>query len=386
MDHSSQTLMQRNVSIDILRGVSIILVLLHHFNIPYKLHDTWLSMDVLGQSLITAIARNGNYGVTMFFVISGFLITSHTLGRWQQLKQIDIRYFYWSRVARLLPCLMLLLLIVNVLGGFELKPFMNQAPNGIAVSSSLTNLAALSFWMNVLIIKYGWVNYALGVLWSLSVEEIFYLAFPIACIGLKTLRQFAVFLLFFIITAPIYRWLHFAEESGAYLYGYLASFDGIAIGCGAALLAQSINFERLGQRWVQLLTISLMVALYLYAPIKEVSPLGISIMACGTAVLILGRLNSSSNQYTGVAKRGLSTLGRYSYELYLFHLVILGLIKVIAPPLMVSGNEKLLWLAVFLAGTLLLAFVIARFYSIPLNRWIRQKFPFRPTKNSSLMK
>ena len=65
----------RNYKIDILRGVSILLVLLHHFNIPYKLHDTWLVISVFGEPLSTLIARNGNYGVTMFFVISGFLIT-----------------------------------------------------------------------------------------------------------------------------------------------------------------------------------------------------------------------------------------------------------------------------------------------------------------------
>ncbi len=71
----------RNYKIDILRGVSILLVLIHHFNIPYKLYDTFLGIPIGGESLSTLIARNGNYGVTMFFVISGFLITQHTLQR-----------------------------------------------------------------------------------------------------------------------------------------------------------------------------------------------------------------------------------------------------------------------------------------------------------------
>lgn len=383
MDDSNNTLRHRNARIDVLRGISILLVLLHHFNIPYKLHDTWLSVDIAGQSLITAIARNGNYGVTMFFVISGFLITSHSLGRWHSLNHLNIRTFYWSRIARILPCLLLLLLMVNSLGMLGLKPFTNQAPNGIEVSTAMTNLAALTLWMNQLIIQYGWVNYALGVLWSLSVEEVFYLAFPLVCLGLKTSRQFALFLGFFVLVAPVYRWLHFGEDSEAYLYGYLASFDGIAIGCATALLANQINLAFFQRRMVQGLTLVGMTLFYLYAPIKETNTLGVTLMACGTAILILGGLQSKhqDNKFStqtqiakqGVLKRTLCTLGRYSYELYLFHLIILGLIKVVAPPATVEGNEKLLLLLVFLAGTFMLAFVIARFYSIPLNRWIRQK-------------
>ena len=383
MDDSNNTLRHRNARIDVLRGISIVLVLLHHFNIPYKLHDTWLSVDIAGQSLITAIARNGNYGVTMFFVISGFLITSHSLGRWHSLNHLNIRTFYWSRIARILPCLLLLLLMVNSLGMLGLKPFINQAPNGIEVSTAMTNLAALTLWMNQLIIQYGWVNYALGVLWSLSVEEVFYLAFPLVCLGLKTSRQFALFLGFFVLAAPVYRWLHFGEDSEAYLYGYLASFDGIAIGCATALLANRINLAFFQRRMVQGLTIVGMTLFYLYAPIKETNTLGVTLMACGTAILILGGLQNKhqDNKFSpqtqiakqGVLKRTLCTLGRYSYELYLFHLIILGLIKVAIPPATATANEKLLLLLVFLAGTFMLAFVIARFYSIPLNRWIRQK-------------
>ncbi|NEU34445.1 acyltransferase, partial [bacterium LRH843] len=91
-------------------------------------------------------------------------------------------------------------------------------------------LLALSFWMNLLIIEYGRVNYALGVLWSLSVEEVFYLAFPVLCLGLGRDKGFIVFLLAVIAYAPYFRALHFGEESGAYLYHYFSSFDGIAIG------------------------------------------------------------------------------------------------------------------------------------------------------------
>ena len=154
----------RNYKIDILRGVSILLVLIHHFNIPYKLHDTFLDILIGGESLSTLIARNSNYGVTMFFVISGFLITQYTLQRSGSLAQIKLKDFYIRRLARIMPRLVLLVAMVSVLGSLGLQTFINQSPNGVEVSYAVTVLSALSFWMNLLIIEYGWVNYALGVL------------------------------------------------------------------------------------------------------------------------------------------------------------------------------------------------------------------------------
>jgi len=77
----NQVQFNRYHSIDSLRFISIFLVLLHHFNIPYKLFDTSINFQIFGENITTLLARNGNYDVTMFFVISGYLITSHSLKR-----------------------------------------------------------------------------------------------------------------------------------------------------------------------------------------------------------------------------------------------------------------------------------------------------------------
>ena len=65
----------RDPRIDTVRGVSIVLVLLHHFNIAYSMNDTVLAR-AFGWGAVHAVARNGNDVVTMFFVTCGFLITS----------------------------------------------------------------------------------------------------------------------------------------------------------------------------------------------------------------------------------------------------------------------------------------------------------------------
>lgn len=364
----------RNEKIDILRGLSILLVLLHHFNIPYKLHDTFLGVQVFGESLSTLIARNGNYGVTMFFVISGFLITQHTLQRSGSLAKIRIKDFYVRRIARIVPCLVLLVLMVTGLGALGLKPFLNQAPNGIEVSYGLTVFSVFSFWMNLLIIEYGWVNYALGVLWSLSVEEVFYLAFPLLCYGLGRGKGFIVFLLLIIAYAPYFRSLHFGEESGAYLYHYFSSFDGIAIGCLTALCVHHFKGTLRYSRLIVVSATLLMCALYLYAPIKEVSTWGVSLFALLTAVLIFCFTQEAPTKVQGLGSRALVWLGQRSYEMYLFHLIILGLMKVVYFPKETLPAEKLMLLPIYLIAVALLSWAIEKYYSAPLNRMIRHQW------------
>lgn len=362
----------RNYKIDILRGVSILLVLIHHFNIPYKLHDTFLGIPIGGESLSTLIARNGNYGVTIFFVISGFLITQHTLQRSGSLAQIKLKDFYIRRIARIMPCLVLLVAMVSVLGSLGLQPFINQSPNGVEVFYAVTVLSALSFWMNLLIIEYGWVNYALGVLWSLSVEEVFYLAFPVLCLGLGRGKGFIVFLFAIIAYAPYFRALHFGEESGAYLYHYFSSFDGIAIGCLTAMYAQHFKGAIYNQKMIVAVTAFLMTALYFYAPIKEVSTWSISVFALLTALLILCFAQDPEVKPVSYAARSLVWIGQRSYEMYLFHLIILGLMKVVYFPKDTLAAEKLMLLPVYFIAVFILSWAIEKYYSTPLNLKIRQ--------------
>ena len=320
------------------------------------------------------IARNGNYGVTMFFVISGFLITQHTLQRSGSLAQIKLKDFYIRRIARIMPCLVLLVAMVSVLGSLGLQPFINQSPNGEEVSYAVTVLSALSFWMNLLIIEYGWVNYTLGVLWSLSVEEVFYLAFPVLCLALGRGKGFIIFLLVVIAYAPYFRALHFGEGSGAYLYHYFSSFDGIAIGCLTAIYAQHFKGVIYNQKMIVAVTAFLMTALYFYAPIKEVSSWGISVFALLTALLILCFTQDLKVKPISYTARSLVWIGQRSYEMYLFHLIVLGLMKVVYFPKETLAAEKLMLLPVYFIAVFILSWVIEKYYSTPLNLKIRQSW------------
>jgi len=361
----------RSLRIDVVRGVAILLVLLHHFNIAYRLDDTLLG-GVFGWDAVRAVARNGNYGVTMFFVISGYLITSNTERRWAGLAHVSARAFYTLRAARILPCLLLLLTVVNLLAAGGVAIFQNRPQGGEPISFWLVNFASLTFWMNVLIGRDGWLNYPLGVLWSLSVEEVFYLAFPLLCLFLRREARLLAFWALVIVVGPLYRLAHQGDEGG-YLYAYAASFDGIAIGCCTALLARKMALRGRALQVLQGAVAAAMAVFYLWRPIGQTNILGVTGMAVGTAILLLGAHERSANPVRCGSRPllMLGWLGRLSYELYLFHLVVLGLMRTAFPPRATSGDAKLLLLAAFLVLSAGLAALISRFYAEPLNLRIR---------------
>jgi len=364
---------RRNQGIDVLRGLAILLVLLHHFMIAYPLNDTVLAR-LFGWEALRAIARNGNYGVTLFFVISGYLITANADRRWTGLENIKAGTFYALRAARILPCLLLLLVVVNGLAAAGVTIFQNHGPAGAPVSFWLVNAASLSFWMNILIIREGWVNYPLGVLWSLSVEEVFYLFFPLVCLALRRKSRLFLFWGALILLGPVYRLSDQGEAEG-YLYAFFACFDAIAIGCCTAVLAPRLSLRGRAATLGQIAVATAMAVLYLGWPIRQTNVLGVTAMALGTAVLLVGA--HSRSLATLPPKRRLGTplawFGRQSYELYLFHLLVLGGLRTLFPPRMHPGDARLALLVVFFLLSAAGSAQLTRYFAEPLNRSLRRR-------------
>lgn len=108
--------------------------------------------------------------------------------------------------------------------------FENHPEFGGPVLFWVVDLAALTFWMNVLMSHAGWLNYVLCVQWSLSIEEIFYLSFPVLCLLLRRERFLLIAWSIFIVLGPFWRAAHQGSEYEE-LNAYLSCFDGIAFGC-----------------------------------------------------------------------------------------------------------------------------------------------------------
>jgi peptidoglycan/LPS O-acetylase OafA/YrhL len=358
----------RSSRIDALRGIAIVLVLLHHFNISYRMNDTLLA-HVLGWNTINAVFQNGNYAVTAFFVISGYLITSNALRRWGSLSDIEALTFYRFRAARILPCLTLLLLIVNSLAYAKISIFQNNPEFGGFVPFWVVDLASLTFWMNVLMSHAGWLNYVLCVQWSLSIEEVFYLSFPVLCHVFKRENFLLLAWSAFIVIGPVWRATHLATEYEE-LNSYLSCFDGIAFGCCAAVLGKRILLPTWSITPIQIVVAAAMSYLYLADWIGNTAVYGMTLMALGTAVLLIAQAQAAPYKPL-IALEPLRFCGRLSYELYLFHLIVLGFMRTIWPSTTTIGDAKLLLLGAYLILSAILAFLVATYYSEPLNHRLR---------------
>ncbi|MES2952538.1 MAG: acyltransferase [Pseudomonadota bacterium] len=370
----THTATARNTHIDLLRGVAILLVLLLHFALAFGLGNSPVG-DLLGKKLLGAILWNGNYGVTMFFVISGYLITSNALARFGSLQAIDWRAFYVMRFARIFPSLLLALAIIVPLGCLDV-PFFNNSDDGHVFPASFFVLAAgsvLTFWHNVLMANVGWFNYCLNVYWSLSVEEVFYLVFPLACVALKSQRKIVALCCVFIALAPLYRYQNAGNEL-LFECGYLACFDAIAFGCLAALVAQ--RWRPLGRQGilVRVLASIALVATYLWG-IRGHESYGFTCIAVLTAVLLIATPQVQSiGKKLWLPTRVVGWLGRHSYELYLFHIIVLATMRNITDRDNLSYAMRLPWLLVYLLASALAAALVSRYLGEPMNRWIRSRW------------
>lgn len=363
----------RNERIDLIRGIAILCVLILHFTLAYGIKDSPVG-QLLPAWLIGSIVLNGNYGVTMFFTVSGFLITSNALARWGVLADIRLREFYLLRIARIMPPLLLALALIVTLGSMGL-PFFSNTDNGRNLPASYFVIAAgsvLSFWHNVLMQREGYFNYCLNVFWSLSVEEMFYLVMPLICVSLRRPLALVVVCLAAIAYGPVFRAAH-ADNEIFFMYAYPACFDAIAMGCLAALAARQLTPAQGTTAVLRLLGALCLVGAYLCG-IGGHEAEGFSAIAFFTAIFLFGTAREARMPPLAAGiTRPLRWMGRHSYELYLFHIVVLALLRNLVGRNELSYATRLPWLALFIGLSCITATLVARHVSLPASRAIRRR-------------
>ncbi len=369
--------------VDLLRGLAIFFVLMNHVNmrllgakVPYT-HG-------LPPQLVYSLVWNGQFGVQMFFAVSGFLITSTTLRRWGSISSVNIRDFYLLRFARIAPLLLLLLAVLSALHFAHVKSFVVSQKTG-GLGRAL--LAALTFHVNLLEARRDYLPAGWDILWSLSVEEMFYLFFPLACRLFRRERFLLVPLLVFVTIGPFARSRAFNHNPVWREYSYLGGMDAIALGCLTALFVAKRHLSRpalrtLGVLGAALLIFSLGFSIRAYSWGLGRNGLNMTILAAGTCMLI-----AVAAQTQWRAPRILTPLlrlGQRSYEVYLTHIfTVLGCFSLFIAAGKPMGYVPTLFLAVILLAALL-GELVAQGYSEPMNRWLRKRWGDGPAKLGSV--
>jgi peptidoglycan/LPS O-acetylase OafA/YrhL len=160
---------------------------------------------------------------------------------------------------------------------------------------------------------------SLSVQWSLSIEEVFYLTFPILCILCRREGFLLCVWSIAILIGPIWRAAHQGSEY-LELNSYLSCFDGIAFGCCAAVIRKHVYWTPNTARLICVAVATLMAWFYLTQWIGHSAVYGVTLMALGTAILLLAQSHLPQRAFRLTAP--LRFIGRLSYELYLFHLIM----------------------------------------------------------------
>ncbi len=333
---------------DGLRGVAVLLVVAVHFrrtvdpwttqwvhsprlaqffNTYDGAPDNWLLVSKPHPSLLAQLVPKGGFlGVDVFFVLSGFLITSILLREQSTTGSVRFGAFYRRRALRLLPALFAFLTVHVV--------YASIVHVQAAVERSSVMAAVFYYYNWKLVYSFPLVRPELTHLWSLSIEEQFYFVWPVALIFLLGVRRrlstVVVVMSASILALAVWRMMLARHLSPALVYFRTdAQADALLVGALAAHL-----WMRGTVPWKRFLAPAAWVALaFMTVCIYRVESDhqflyngGFTLIAIAVAVMLLATLESSWCPARVLTTRPLRAVGRVSYGLYLWHVLVFSIV------------------------------------------------------------
>jgi peptidoglycan/LPS O-acetylase OafA/YrhL len=307
--HSAAPHLGYRPSLDGLRAFAVLVVMAHHAYVPGF--------------------RGGAIGVDVFFVLSGFLITSLLLEEWQKSSDISLRRFYLRRVLRLIPALVAFLLAIEL--------YVLAAMHGDRFWEMEKAIAAVILYFANWIRAYN--LFSLGVLahtWSLSIEEQFYLIWPLVFLLLLRSRarklRILQFIIFVIVAVAAIQWLMWTHGLPDYRIYNGSDFrsGGLLTGCALAIL---FHLELFSLEKIRPVIRYLFPAATIFIMAAVVYPLsqraqytwGWPATELAVAVQILGLLSGAAPPVQKLLEcKPAVWTGRLSYGLYLWHVPVIG--------------------------------------------------------------
>jgi peptidoglycan/LPS O-acetylase OafA/YrhL len=355
--------------LDGLRAIAVAAVVIFHAT------DNWL--------------RGGFLGVDVFFVLSGFLITSQLLAEWHRRSAIDVRAF-WKRRGRRILAALYLLLVVTLAFGLIFHPEEVAVYRGDALAAFLYVANWYFIFHNQPYFEVVAHPSPLLHLWSLGVEEQFYLLWPLLLTGaLLVLRRwaFALALVLAVASAALMAILYQpgvdpsrvyygtdTHASGLLLGALLAFFwrpgpvSRPAQGEGAGFMARIRSWLVPGA-FIDLVALGMLIILgYSFVVANESQPFlyrgGFFLVAAITAICVVAVSHPRARLLTAMLElAAVRWLGRRSYSVYLWHWPVVVFTR---PGFLLMSGYALLFLRIGLA--LVLAEISFRLVEEPIRR------------------
>jgi peptidoglycan/LPS O-acetylase OafA/YrhL len=305
-------------SLNGLRAISILLVIFHHLRLK---SDAFVYLyKIIPSPYLLNFLQDGQLGVNIFFVISGFLITSILLNEEAATNTISLKNFYGRRMLRIFPAYYFLLFVYFILQLFH-----------VIYISNISWLTAITYT------KYfnWWLDWYTAHAWSLSIEEHFYIFWPLIFLqGPRFRKNFAWAIIIAVPFIRVFAYLHpllWLNDYTIFVRG-----DAIATGCLFALYKDRI-LEKFSTAW-RLLFFSAILCLLLLPFLYSITsgtkwqlifiPLGIthgSVANFLVAVLLFYSVFGPKRIWFKLLNTALlNYIGLLSYSLYLWQQLFLS--------------------------------------------------------------
>lgn len=342
-------------NLDGLRFISFFVVFLYHCYMSFFSYIQ--ESDPGTYSIIKLLFRHGNLGVNFFFVLSGFLITFLLIREKEFKGSIHVGNFYVRRILRIWPLYYLCLFI-----GFIVFPIYKSYSGEAYVESA--NPWYYVFFAANFDFMHTWPvmpnALMLSVLWSVAVEEQFYLTWPLI-LGLIPLRKYKYVFPAIMIFSLVFRSFYNTSPEEVHAVRYFHTFSVIGDMALGGLFAYFTSYESKFRQFIVNMSKPLIIFIYvaaigLYLFKHLLFPCGIPIiferLFIGTAFgLIILEQNFSKNSLFKMSRfKTISKLGVYTYGLYCLHLIGMFLVaKIIAKFNLDQSSVMIAWGSVFLS-------------------------------------
>jgi len=311
---------QRIVALDGVRGLAILLVMLYHYAVP--LRQKYADISILDR-LVANVFQSGWIGVDLFFVLSGFLITGILYDTYN--NKHFFKNFYIRRTLRIFPLYYAVLFIFLII-----FPLVSDT-TALMVSDMKEN--EVWYWTYLLNIRIailgGFTDVQAGYMWSLAVEEQFYLIWPFIVFLFKDrLVIICILLIGLFALFRYYLTLQGIPSTSLYVITF-THLDGLLMGSLLAVFLRTNRKINLNNYFTYLAYTSVLVVVSIFVINGQfyfsdtlVSTFGFFFISVFFTYLVFNVVTSTDDNSLLTkcfTSRTLLILGKYSYALYLFH-------------------------------------------------------------------